>query len=107
MLSWILGLVECVAILVRMRHFGKGSCEKINAQNVRAAVLVGKLEAWKLPSARAYLKNRDDGLTNTRPMRKLIDDMRAFLGAVPDTSRLAPLLAAETIGRPVIDWFKR
>lgn len=64
---------------------------------------VARPEAWKWSSARAYLKNRDDGLTNTRPMRKVIDNMRAFLGAMPDTSRLDRLLAAETIGRPAAE----
>jgi putative transposase len=67
------------------------------------AKLVQKPEAWRWSSARAYLKNKDDGLTNPRQMRKVIDDMRAFLGEKPDTTRLERLLAAETIGRPAAE----
>jgi putative transposase len=67
------------------------------------AKLVQKPEAWRWSSSRAYLKNKDDGLTNPRQMRKGIDDMRAFLGEKPDNFRLERLLAAETIGRPAAE----
>ncbi len=67
------------------------------------AKLVTKPEAWRWSSARTYLKHRDDGFTNPRQLRKVIDDMRAFLGEKPDTTRLERLLAAETIGRPAAE----
>jgi putative transposase len=67
------------------------------------ARLVERPEGWKWSSARAYLKGKDDGLTNSRRMQRVIDDMRAFLGEMPDMSRLNRLLAAETIGRPAAE----
>ncbi len=67
------------------------------------AKLVDKPEQWAWSSARAYLKGRDDGFTSTRKVLRVIDDLRAFLGEVPDKERLERLLAAETIGRPAAE----
>jgi putative transposase len=67
------------------------------------AKLVARPEAWRWSSAKAYLKSKDDGLTNPRKIDKLIDDMRAFLAEEPDKAQLQRLLAAETIGRPAAD----
>ena len=80
-------------------------CEALRyvLMNPVRARLAEKPEAWKWSSARAYLKNRDDGLTEPRRMRGLIDDMRAFFGEKPDNAQLERLLAAETIGRPAAE----
>ena len=67
------------------------------------ARLVAKPESWPWSSARAYLKGKADGLTNTRKLSRAIDDIRAFLGEEPDKARLERLLAAETIGRPAAE----
>jgi putative transposase len=67
------------------------------------AKLTARPEAWSWSSAAAYVKGRTDGLTNTRPMLKRIDDIKAFLGEKPDLSRLKTLLAAGTIGRPAAE----
>jgi putative transposase len=67
------------------------------------AKLVAKPEAWAWSSARAYLKGKDDGLTKPRKMLKVIGDLRAYLGEMPDRTRLDRLLAAETIGRPAAE----
>ncbi len=64
------------------------------------AKLAARPEEWRWSSARAYLKAKDDGLTETRDMRRVIDDMRAYLGEKPDMTFLNRILAAETIGRP-------
>jgi putative transposase len=61
---------------------------------------VARADQWPWSSAAAYLKDKDDGLTDVKPLRRQISDMRAFLGAKPDQTRLTTLLAASTVGRP-------
>ena len=65
------------------------------------AKLVTKPDAWKWSSARAYLKGRDDGLTDTGPMLQRFPDIKALLSADENEDNLKRLRAAETIGRPV------
>jgi putative transposase len=66
------------------------------------AKLVNKPELWPWSSAKAYLKNRDDGLTNTNFMRELCPDMAALMAADPEREMAEMLLRrAETIGRPL------
>jgi putative transposase len=65
------------------------------------AKLVSKAEQWEWSSARAYLKGRDDGLTNTAQMLSRFPDMKALLAAPADDNNLKRLRAAETIGRPI------
>jgi putative transposase len=65
------------------------------------AKLVTKPDAWAWSSAKAYLKGKDDGLTETGPMLERFPDMRAFLAKDADDEMLARLRAAETIGRPI------
>ncbi len=66
------------------------------------AKLVKKPEQWAWSSAAAYLKNRDDGFTETAYMRELCPDMRALLAENPEQEMADMLLRrAETIGRPL------
>lgn len=65
------------------------------------AKLVTRPDAWEWSSARAYLKGRDDGLTDTGPMLSRFPDIRALLAADQNAEHLGRLRAAETIGRPV------
>ena len=66
------------------------------------ARLVKKPEQWTWSSAGAYLKNRDDGFTETAPMRELCPDMRVLLAENPEQEMADMLLRrAETIGRPL------
>ena len=63
---------------------------------------VQRPEQWRWSSAGAYLKNRDDGLTETAYMRELCPDMRALLAASPEQEMADMLLRrAETVGRPL------
>jgi putative transposase len=66
------------------------------------AKLCAKPEQWAWSSAKSYLKNRDDGLTETADMRKLCPDIRTLLVASPEQEIAEMLLRrAETIGRPL------
>jgi putative transposase len=65
------------------------------------AKLASKAEQWEWSSARAYLKGRDDGLTNTAPMLSRFPDMKELLASPANEDRLKRLRAAETIGRPI------
>ncbi len=65
------------------------------------AKLVTKPDAWEWSSAGAYLKGRDDGLTDTGPMLERFPDIKALLSADENQDNLKRLRAAETIGRPV------
>jgi putative transposase len=65
------------------------------------AKLVTKADQWEWSSAKAYLKDRDDGLTNTGPMISRFPDMKALLTGKANPDHLKRLRAAETIGRPI------
>ncbi len=66
------------------------------------AKLVKKPEQWAWSSAGAYLKNRDDGLTQTADLRELCPDLRVLLAENPEHDTAEDLLRrAETIGRPL------
>jgi putative transposase len=66
------------------------------------AKLVEKPELWRWSSATAYLKNRDDGFTQTADMREICPDMRALLAESPEKEMAEMLLRrAESIGRPL------
>jgi putative transposase len=67
------------------------------------AKLVEKPEQWRWSSAGAYLKDRDDGLTQTKKMLRMIGDMKGYLGEMPDKTVLERLLAAGTVGRPAAE----
>jgi putative transposase len=67
------------------------------------AKLVEKPEQWRWSSAGAYLKGRDDGLTQTIKMLGMVGDMKGYLGEKPDPALLKRLLAAGTVGRPAAD----
>jgi putative transposase len=64
------------------------------------AKLVAKADQWEWSSARAYLKGRDDGLTDTAAMLSRFPDIKALLAADPNEDNLKRLRKAETIGRP-------
>jgi putative transposase len=65
------------------------------------AKLVTKPEAWEWSSARAYLKGREDGLTDTGPMLERFPDIKALLSADENKDNLRRLRAAESVGRPI------
>jgi len=69
-------------------------------RNPLEAKLAAKPEHWRWSSARAFLKGKPDGLTETAPMLSRFPDMRALLGS--DASGLddLPVRDDETIGRP-------
>jgi putative transposase len=67
------------------------------------ARLAEKPEDWAWSSAKAYLKGRDDGLTETAPVLDSYPHARALLRATPDSEMLKRILAAETTSRPCGD----
>jgi putative transposase len=69
-------------------------------QNPVAAGLSATPEAWRWSSARAYLKGRDDGVTETGPMLKRFPDMRALIKSEASSWDELPVRDDETIGRP-------
>ena len=70
--------------------------------NPLRAKLCDKPEQWPWSSARAYLKGRDDGLTETSDMLALSPDIKMLLADTPEQEMAEMLLRrAETIGRPL------
>jgi putative transposase len=66
------------------------------------AKLCAKPEQWQWSSAKAYLKNRDDGFTQTAYLRELCPDMKSLLAESPEQDMAEmQLRRAETIGRPL------
>jgi putative transposase len=66
------------------------------------AKLCAKPEQWNWSSAKAYLKGRDDGLTDAKDMRNLCPDMKSLLAESPEQDMAELMLRrAETIGRPL------
>ncbi len=66
------------------------------------ARLCAKPEQWWWSSAKAYLKARDDGLTETAFLRGLCPDFKTLLAKSPEHEMAEMhLRRAETIGRPL------
>jgi putative transposase len=66
------------------------------------AKLVKKPEQWTWSSAKAYLKNSKDPLTETTFFRNLCPDMKLLLADSPEQDMAEMRLRrAETIGRPL------
>jgi putative transposase len=66
------------------------------------AKLCTKPEQWDWSSAKAYLKVRSDGLTDTKDMKAICPDMRSLLAPSPEQDMAEMLLRrAESIGRPL------
>ena len=66
------------------------------------AKLCAKPEQWNWSSAKAYLKARDDGLTDTKDMLAIWPEMKSLLQASPEQEMAEMLLRrAESIGRPL------
>lgn len=91
-------------------RFGCVAMDNVHALNALRYVLLNPVRAklcakpeqclWS--SAKAYLKNRDDGLTETAYMRELCPDIKTLLAESPEQEMADLLLRrAETIGRPL------
>ena len=66
------------------------------------AKLCTKPEQWDWSSSKAYLKARDDGLTDTKDMLSICPDMKSLVEARPEQDMAEMLLRrSETIGRPL------
>ncbi|MDF1778125.1 MAG: hypothetical protein P1V13_19010 [Rhizobiaceae bacterium] len=75
---------------------------------VRAG-LVKRAEEWPWSSARAHLAGDDNGVVKVAPVLERVGDFTKFLGEpIDEDAAYAPLMRAETIGRPVGDteWLK-
>ncbi len=70
-------------------------------RNPVEAHLSEKPESWRWSSARAYLKDRADGLTQTGPMLSRFPDIRALLSAKSSVYGDIIVRDDETIGRPL------
>ena len=64
------------------------------------AKLASAPDKWKWSSARAYLRDADDGATVTRPMRSRFPALRGLLLGEEDSLDELTVRADETIGRP-------
>ncbi len=96
-------------------HFWQGrfGCAAMDNEHALAAlryVLLNPVRAklcekplqWPWSSARAYLKSRDDGLTETAFLRELCPDIKQLLAESPEQEMAEMLLRrAETVGRPL------
>jgi putative transposase len=60
-------------------------------------------DKWRWSSAAAYLKGKDDGLTDTGPMRERFPNMKALLTAGDVEAEDVVVRDNETIGRPLGD----
>ena len=66
------------------------------------ARLCDKPEQWEWSSARAYLKGRDDGITETGDMRERCPDIKSLLANTLEQGVAEMLLRrAESVGRPL------
>jgi putative transposase len=66
------------------------------------ARLVRTASAWRWSSARTYLTQKDDFVTNPSRMLTCIPDMVGYLDEAPHPERLQRLREGETIGRPAV-----
>jgi putative transposase len=98
----------------RSGHFWQGrfGCAVMDEDHLAAALvyvmlnpvrarLVQRAQDWRWSSARAYLKDAADGLTQTQDVLGRFPDMGEMLRQEADADALRRLRAAETIGRPV------
>jgi putative transposase len=65
--------------------------------------LAEKPEDWAWSSAKAYLKGRDDGLTEADPVLEAYANAKTMLRKAPEPAMLARILSAETTSRPCGD----
>lgn len=72
----------------------------VSLNPVRAR-LVKRAQDWRWSSARAHLRNRDDGVTALKPIRDRFPDFADLIATEPDADLLGRLRAAESIGRPL------
>lgn len=70
-------------------------------RNPVTAGLVREPERWHWSSAAAYLKGRDDGLTDTGPMRSRFPAMAALLSNAENGRDDAGVRRDQSIGRPL------
>ena len=96
-------------------HFWQGrfACVAMDGQHALSALryvllnpvraqLCSKPEQWDWSSAKAYLKGRDDGLTDRKDMLASCPDIKSLLIESPEQDMAEMLLRrAETIGRPL------
>ena len=96
-------------------HFWQGrfGCVAMDGQHALSALryvllnpvrakLCAKPEQWDWSSAKAYLKERDDGLTDRKDMLAICPDIKSLLIESPEQDMAEMLLRrAETIGRPL------
>jgi putative transposase len=96
-------------------HFWQGrfGCVAMDADHAASALryvlmnpvrakLFKKPQQWEWSSARAYLKARDDGLTDTSDVLEQFPDIASLLADDPERDMANMLLRrAETIGRPL------
>jgi putative transposase len=72
------------------------------ALNPVSARLVKRARDWRWSSVRAHLAGKDDVLTAVRPLLDRIPDFAEFLRTPGDEAAESALLAAQTIGRPLM-----
>ena len=96
-------------------HFWQGrfACVAMDGQHALSALryvllnpvraqLCSKAEQWDWSSGKAYLKGRDDGLTDRKDMLAICPDIKSLLIESPEQDMAEILLRrAETIGRPL------
>jgi putative transposase len=74
----------------------------VSLNPVRAR-LVARAQDWRWSSTRAHLDHKDDGLTESGPVRERFPRFADLLTAEPDAEAFARLRAAESVGRPLGD----
>ena len=74
----------------------------VSLNPVRAR-LVQRAQDWRWSSVRAHLRDKDDGMTELKPIRDRFPDFADLLAVEPETDMFGQLRAAESIGRPLGD----
>ena len=77
------------------------ACTRYVELNPVRARLVVRARDWRWSSARAHLSGRGDGLVDTDPSFKRIDDWKAFLGEGLDKVSHEAIRTSERTGRPL------
>ena len=72
----------------------------VHLNPVRARLVTRAID-WKWSSTRAHLRGKDDGLTATAPVRKLVGDVAGLLAGTPEDDLFDVLRGSESIGRPL------
>jgi putative transposase len=70
-------------------------------RNPVAARLARRPQDWRWSSAAAYLKGRDDGLTDIGPLTRRYRDIASLLADTAPAAGLPAIRPDETIGRPL------